>query len=416
MERDTNARAETRAHTRDLALLSAAHAVTHVQPVLYPLIYPAAMAALHFGYAQIGLLVGVTNLVAGVLQGVYGWLFQWLRRRSLGGGGNILLGIATALSGLAGSFPAFFGLRILASVASSPQHPVASSLLSDWYPRGKRGAPFAVHFSGGNIATVVTPLLVGLLLARVGWRETLIVLGAPGVVVGALFWSLADDTPALGASWFHQDAPGHSPYRLALRRHDLLALILVRIVTSGGRGLGVILTYVPLYLVADLRLAPATASLYVALLAAGSVVAPTLAGRLADQIGRRRPMIVASLWVSAVATLWLLHVTGRSLGLLAALIVLGLAVYNESPLMQALLADLVTDEERDGAFGLFFVTSFVSGAVWGFLLGIVVARWHFQAAFMLMAASYLLGSGLLGLVPEPRATRPAALPTRRTSS
>lgn len=405
-----------RAHTRDLALLSAAHAVTHVQPVLYPLVYPAAMAAMHFGYAQIGLLVGVTNLVAGVLQGTYGWLFAWVRRRSLGGGGNVLLGVATALSGLAGSFPAFLGLRVLGSVASSPQHPVASSLLADWYPRGKRGAPFAVHFSGGNIATVVTPLLVGFLLARVGWRETLVLSGIPGVVVGTLFWLLTDDAPPPSAPGLRRDVPRRSPYRLALRRRDVLALTIVRVVTSGGRGLGVILTYVPLYLVTEAHLAPASASLYVAVLAAGSVVAPALAGRLADQIGRRRPVIVASLWLSAVGTLWLLHVTHRPLGLLAGLVLLGLAVYNESPLMQALLADITTEEDRDGAFGLFFVMSFVSGAVWGFLLGVVVARWHFRAAFMLMAASYLVGSGLLGFVPEPRAPRSVALPTRSASS
>jgi MFS family permease len=217
-------------HGRDLALLSAAHAVTHFQPALYPMVFPFAMRSLGFGYAQLGLLISATNLVGGLLQGVHGWLSRWVKRKALCGGGNILLGFALALSGLAGSFGSFGFGRLLSSVAASPQHPMASSLMSDWFDRERRGSAFAVHFSGGNVGTLVTPLLAGFLIARVGWRETLMLFGIPGVVVGLLFWLLAEDrrgTDPLPVPWRRRPradaAP--SPRVLGARGKPYLAAI-----------------------------------------------------------------------------------------------------------------------------------------------------------------------------------------------
>ncbi|HKV45739.1 MAG TPA: MFS transporter [bacterium] len=400
---ETEARSGGDRHAKDLALLSSAHAVTHIQPTLYPLIFPEAMQALGFGYAQIGLLVGAIGVIGGLLQGVQGWLSRRFRRKALCGGGNLLLGLSIGLSGLAGSFAALLGLRLLATIATSPQHPIGSSLLADWYPRKRRASAFALHFSGGNLGTVLTPLVVGVLLPRVGWRHTLMLFGIPGVIVGLLFWLLADDRRPAAIRSRSEGAGARTPYLAAARNPNVLALLLSRALTSGGRGLGIILTYVPLYLLSGLRLAPSTAGAFVAVLAAGSVISPLLAGRVADGLGRRRPVMIASLWISAIATTGLAR-TGASLpGILAALIVLSLAVYNESSLSQALLAEIVTDEERDGAFSLFYVVSFTGAAVWGVAIGLAIARFGFPAGFALMVSSYLLASVVLFFVREAAA-------------
>ncbi len=400
----TNLRRRPGTRVKDLALLSASHAVTHVQPTLYPLVYPYVMQALGFGYAQLGALVAVAGLAGGVLQGVHGYLARWVRRRVLCGAGNVLFGLTLGLSGLAGSFPLFSGLRVLASAATSPQHPIASSLLADWYPREKRGAAFAVHFSGGNLGTVLTPLVAGAMLAHLGWRATLAWFALPPLVVGALVWALTDDRRPGDA--FREPAShlARRPYLAAARNREVLIVVAGRALTAGGRGLGIVLTYVPLYLVRGLHLPPATAGAYVSVLALGSVVAPLIAGAVADRLGARKPVVLASLWLSAAATLGLARPGAGASQVLAALALLGLAVYNESSLLQALLADLVSEEERDGAFSLYFVVSYAGAALWAVVIGVVIARWHFAAGFAVMVASYVLASAVLGLVRE----RPAA--------
>ena len=376
--------------------------MTHIPPTLYPLVLPYAMRALGFGYAQIGVFVGAIGVVGGLLQGIQAWLSRHVARTTLCGSGNVLLGLALGLSGLAGSFTALLGFRLAGAVAASPQHPVGASLITDWYRGGRRGSAFAVHFSGGNVGTVLTPIAAGFLLPRVGWRETLMLFGIPGVVVGSLLWILARQEPAPEASLPAREGAGRTSGAApaVLRDPNILVLFASRVLTSGGRGLGVLLTYVPLYLLAAVRLPASTVGTYVAVLAAGAVVSPVLAGRLADLVGRRKPVMLVSLWISAAATAWLIASGANRWSILASLVVLSLAVYNESSLSQTLLADLVPDRGRDGAYSLFFVVSFTSSALWALAIGLVVARWGFPAGFAVMVASYLAASIVLAFVRE----------------
>jgi MFS family permease len=156
---------------------------------------------------------------------------------------------------------------------------------------------------------------------------------------------------------------------------------------------------VPLYLIGGLHMSSAAAGAYATVLALGSVLSPILAGRVADRLGRR-PVIVGSLWLCAVATVTLVHAGAGRLALVGPLVLLGLAAYNESPLLQALLADLARDDERDGAFSLFYVNDNLSGAVWGAVLGFVVAHRGFAAAFGVMAFSYLAASAAVLFIRE----------------
>lgn len=390
-----------RRHVLDLTLLSAAHAVTHVQPVVYPLVFPFAMQALGFGFPQIGLLLAVSNLVSGLLQGVHGWLSRWVKRKTLCGSGNILLGASMAISGLASNFAVFTGGRVLGGVAASPQHPVAASLMSDWYRRKGRGSAFSVHFSGGNVGTLVGPLLAGFLLPHLGWRATLMVFGLPGVAIGALVWIFLDDRRAAGELGAQPARPaqGRSRYLAAVRRPNVLLLVLARAITSGGRGIGIVLTFVPLYLIGVVKLSTQQTGFFVSLLALGSVVGPVLAGRIADRVGRKQ-VVIASLLTAAVATVGLIAAGRGFAAVLVALLLMGIAVYNESPLTQAMVADVSPPDEREGAFSVYFVVSYVAGALWAGGMGLIVPRFGFTAVFALMVASYVVSAFVLLFVRQ----------------
>jgi MFS family permease len=266
---------------------------------------------------------------------------------------------------------------------------------------------FAVHFSGGNVGTVLTPLIAGFLMPRVGWRDTLLLLGIPGLVIGPLFWLVARDARIPPAPSFEAGGPGRTAhprasYWAVLRDPNLLTLFGGRVLASGGRGLGVLLTYVPLYLLDAVRLPASAVGIYVAMLATGAVASPVIAGRLADLLGRRKPVMLVSLWISAAATAGLVASGGSRLGILASLVVLALAVYNESTLSQTMLAELVPDAGRDDAFSLFFVASFTSGALWALAIGFIIARWQFPAGFAVMVGSYLAASVVMAFLRERR--------------
>ena len=78
----------------------------------------------------------------------------------------------------------------------------------------------------------------------------------------------------------------------------------------------------------------------------------------------------------------------------------GTAVFSESPVLQAYLADRARGPIRDVAFSVYFTLAFGVGAAWAFIIGNVVAAWGYPVAFGVMAASYLAAAALLVAVRE----------------
>lgn len=68
--------------------------------------------------------------------------------------------------------------------------------------------------------------------------------------------------------------------------------------------------------------------------------------------------------------------------------------YNESPLTQAMVADVSPPDEREGAFSVYFV-DYVAGALWAGGMGLIVPRFGFTAVFALMVASYVVSAFVL---------------------
>jgi MFS family permease len=395
-----------RPHWVSLAIISATHAVQHAVAAIQPLIFPYAMAALGFDYATLGALLGIANLVNGLFQGVHAWTSRYLRRRTIIGLGGIGMGLSLGFMALAQSFAQFGGAMIFGRVASSAQHPLANSLMADWYEPQRRGRAFSIHFSGGNVGSVITPIVAGYLITRFGWHVSLYALMLPGLAFGVLaaFFVEDDRKPAVAAATEKYQSSERLDYLAPLRDRGTRLVILACAVAAGGRGLGIVMVYVPLYLSRGLHYSMMTTSALFTIMMLGSVVGPMLAGHLSDQFGRK-PLIVGSLMGASIATIALILAGSTMPGVVGALILLGFTVYNESPLMQTFLSDHTKRDNRDAAFAVFYVLTYAAGAAWAVVLGVLVNRFGFEAAFLSMIASYVLSS-LVTLRIKAPATAP----------
>jgi MFS family permease len=178
----------------------------------------------------------------------------------------------------------------------------------------------------------------------------------------------------------------------------------VSIIAAGGRGLGNVTTYVPLYLQNVRHLSGTTISIFFTLLLIGSVLGPLLGGRLSDWVGRRL-MLLIFYGASALTTILFLYVAAPGMPVWIiplSLILMGFAVYAESPLLQAYLADSASPQTRDSAFALYFTLAFGVGSAWSGILGWVIDQFGFSAAFWTMALSYLASGLLLLFIRSPR--------------
>jgi MFS family permease len=390
-----------------LGLLALGHAVIHAQSALMALIYPIVIVQFGLVERDIGLFIAVTTTVGGTMQLLYGFLTRYVGRPALLAGGQVVFGFGLLLGGLAQSIGQLLGAISVSRIGASPQHPVGNALLSDLFPQERRGFAISAHISGGNVGTILVPFVGGALLAAFSWQLTLALFGIPSLLIGALIaWRVHEDGRAYQVS-ARRSGSVWEQLRSVLGRGDLRLLLGAAMVAAGGRGLDILAPFMLLYFRGPLAIDEATTHWLYALLLVGAVVGPLLAGWLSDRLGRRRTLVGYYL-LSAVGIVLFLA-AGANLLLLAPLLLpFGTAVFSESPVLQAYLADRATGPSRDVAFSVYFTCAFGIGAVWAFIIGSIVSGWGYPMAFGVMAASYLAAALLLLAIRErPVAPQPA---------
>lgn len=158
--------------------------------------------------------------------------------------------------------------------------------------------------------------------------------------------------------------------------------------------------FLGLYLTTMRGLSLAQAGMTMAVLGAGSLAGQLAGGMLADRIGRRATLTLATVGTGA-AMLGLGYAQGLP-ALLAAALVLGLLLDMYRPAAQAMVADIISPAERPRAFGLLFWAINLGWAV-AMVLGGTLAQQGFLWLFWIDALT-CAAFGLLvwRAIPETR--------------
>ncbi len=377
-----------------LGLLSVQHALIHAQTALLPLVFIQVAVAFRIGPESIGLLLAVGSLSSGLIQLAFGPLTRVVPRRALLGGGGLVFGGSMTLLAMATGWIPFFAATVASRLGSSPQHAVGNALLAEQFPPERRGLAISVHIAMANVIPVAVPLAGGWVIATHGWQVAVLALGLPALAVGAAILALvresgADRATARGAG------SARSAFRAVAADRDLRWLFAASSVAAAGRGQGVLVTFLPLYLALQLQLDAATVALMYTLLLAGSVPGPMVAGWISDRAGHKTVLLVT--YLLGAASIGLLVLAGPRVPLVwLAVGFMGAFVFEESSLLQALLADVARPAIRDVAFSAYFTLMFVVGAAWqaliGFVIGALGGGQGYAIAFGLMAASFLVAA------------------------
>jgi FSR family fosmidomycin resistance protein-like MFS transporter len=368
-----------------------------------PLVYPLALTELRFSVTALGLMVAVSNLAGGFLQLGAGAVTRIIRRHTVIGLGALGMAIAAFVTAGANNFAQFSAGNILRSVTTSTQHPLGNSLLADLYARTRRGTAIAAHVAGGNVGTVVLTPAGAVLLNVLGWRKAVLLLAVPAVAAGLLVLAaIGERARALPERTAVADMV--QGLRQVWRSRNLVLIFLASLIAAGGRGLGVVILVVPLYLKLQLHLSNGKVAVLYLILLIGSVVGPLIAGPLSDRLGRRTLLLVAYP-LSAVTTFAVVASPVSGPWLALALGAMGLVVYLESPLLQAFLADEAPATDRDAIFSLYFAVAFGIGALWAAVIGALLGQLGFVTVFAIMAVTYLAAGGCVFVIREAAPAR-----------
>lgn len=133
----------------------------------------------------------------------------------------------TAACGLAVNFVQLLLLRVGVGIGEAGCQPPSQSLIVDHYPPEKRSGALGKFGLGKPVGAAIGLAAGGLLAEAVGWRWTLVIAGAPGIVIGLLvLFTLKDPRSAATAAPRPVQMPLGAVIRELAQRRSFLMFML----------------------------------------------------------------------------------------------------------------------------------------------------------------------------------------------
>ena len=377
---------------REIKVLIAAAFVIAIGFGLVAPVLPQFAQSFDVGVTASSVIVSAFAFTRLVFAPAGGRLIERLGERPVYVMGLLIVALSTAACAFAGNYWQLLIFRGLGGIGSTMFTVSAMGLIVRLAPAGIRGRISSAYASAFLLGSIGGPLLGGL-LAGFGLRVPFLVYaGALLIASAVVFFQLKDtrlgDRRAGGAQAVLtvREALGDSAYRASL----------LSSFANGWSSFGVRMALVPLFATAVLGAGPEIAGISLAFFAAGTALALTVSGRLADAWGRK-PLILTGLAVNGLA-MAALGFSGSVPVFLAVCVVGGLGAGILNPAQQAVVADVVGNERSGGKVLAAFQMSSDSGAILGpILAGLIIDQLpngSFGLAFaltgILSAASFAL--------------------------
>lgn len=170
-----------------LGMLVLVGTIGWVDRTVFSILLESIKKQFSFSDTQLGLLGGVAfGLFYATLGLPIAWLADRSNRRSIIVAAVALWSAMTALCGLATGFASLFFARLGVGVGEAGGTPPSHSLISDYFPPGRRAFALGILYLYIPLGFVVGFLSGGWLNQFFGWRTAFVVLGLPGIAVAVV--------------------------------------------------------------------------------------------------------------------------------------------------------------------------------------------------------------------------------------
>ena len=344
-----------------------------VDPVLHAISvdFSVAVSDLWVVIAAFTLPYGLNQLILGPVGDRFGKLRVML---------GALVGYAVFTGGcaLATDLPTLTLMRALAGAASAGLIPVGMAYIGDSVPYEQRQVTLGKFLTGNVLALVMAGPLGGLFGQYVGWRGVFVVLSVMAVIVTVAFAVRIKDLP-------DRRAPGRmfKPENyVRMAKLPMGRLVLTAAALDGMLLIGCFPFMAP-YLHEHFDLTYAHVGLLLACFGAGAFAYTRLARTLLRRLGEGGmalaggSMMAAALLLSVASPVWWPFVVVQLL--------LGMGFFTLHGVLQAQATELLP-QARATAVATFACLLFLGQSVGALLMGFMIGRFGYRAAFLADAA------------------------------
>jgi len=166
-----------------LGLLLAVNLLNYIDRQMLYAVFPLVKSDFHLSDADLGILGSAFMIFYMVSAPLFGWLGDRMSRVKLASIGLVLWSLATVFAGLASNYRMLFAARTVVGVGEASFGTVSPGLLSDFFPKERRGRILACFYLAIPVGSALGYLFGGLLGQRFGWHAAFFVVGVPGLIL-----------------------------------------------------------------------------------------------------------------------------------------------------------------------------------------------------------------------------------------
>jgi FSR family fosmidomycin resistance protein-like MFS transporter len=369
--------------TRVNLLISNGHFLSHFYVLCMPAMFLTWKDAFEVSFAQLGLTVAMMSGATARLQTPVGFLVDKYGARVFLVGGALLMSLSIATMSLATAFWQIQLLAVLSGIGNSVIHPADYAILSGSIDKDRMGRSFAMHTFSGNVGFATGAPVTVVLMAAIGWRETLATVGLLGipVVISILLQSsiLKDQTrivPKAGATIL-------SARDLLTSRTMLLFFLffLFGAMASGGVQAWLV-TVLHTVKGLDLKLAATALTAYMV----GSTLGVLVGGWFADQFKQHvLPFVTSLVIISASMMLIIDWVNLPGLAIIPFTFISGLSLGASRTPRDVMLKDAAPPGQIGKVFGFVSAGLPLGSAITPVPFGFLIDKGHPEMVLMLVA-------------------------------
>lgn len=329
-------------------LFGAGHMVADCYANFLPALIPMFIDKFGFSLAMGGALVSVMVFSGSLLQPLYGYLADRLKRNWFVILGPAIAGIFISAVGLTSGYPIIFLLVFASGIGVAFFHPQAAAM-SGKAGSARHGLGISLFTAGGNIGFGAGPYFIYLVIALFGFSKSYIA-AIPGILMSLLLFFVVRKYPIQARPCVSQNL-----LRPILARAKYLLPLFMVVVLRAATAVSFI-SFLPKFL-SDRGMTLMMGTIAVLVFTFAGAFGGILGGHLSDLVGRKA-VILTSLLVSVpfLALALALGASGNIVFLVLA--IAGFLFYSGNPVNVVFAQEMVPESAS-------FVSSIAMGFGWG---------------------------------------------------
>ena len=176
-----------------IALLITGGALNYVDRATLSVANKLIQEELAIPVAKMGFLLSAFLWAYALAQLPVGGLIDKYGPRKMLGLGLFSWSVAQAAGGLVNSFGVFVAARFALGVGEAPLFPGGARVVRDWFGIRERGFATGLCQSASSLGNFIAVPLLTFLMLRLSWRWMFLIVGAAGVVLAVIWWSIHRD-------------------------------------------------------------------------------------------------------------------------------------------------------------------------------------------------------------------------------